>query len=103
MSQMAKQGTHTSDMSELPCELQWQILDYLDQKDHVSMHRTSSSWRNMLIRYLNNKDAIKFSDWRWFCRHFPQRPSCSECMAKLLSKIDDRQLAKDWNWWLQDL
>ena len=97
---MSKQITQLSDMSELPCELQWQILDNLDEKDHISMHRTSSNWRNMLIRYLNNKNAIKGTDWRWFCRHHPQIPGCSECRIKLQDRNNDRQLAKDWNWWL---
>ena len=97
---MTEQTTHMSDMSELPCELQWQILDYLDQKDHVSMHRTSSSWRNMLIGYLNSKNTIKPTDWRWFCRHRPQKLSCTECRVKLQNKINDTQLANDWKWWL---
>ena len=96
---MSKHATMI-DMSDLPVELQWQILDRLEQEDHMAMHQTSRSWRNMLIGYLSSKNAIRPADWRWFCRHCPQKTGCSECLIKLQNKVDKIHLAKDWNWWL---
>ena len=97
---MSKHATSVIDMSDLPVELQWQILNHLEQEDHMAMHQTSVSWRNMLIRYLNSKNAIRPADWRWFCHHLPQKPGCSGCLIKIQNKVDNRDLAKDWNWWL---
>ena len=88
------------ELIDLPHEIQKHILDRLDEKDHVSMHRVSKSWRFMIVDYLNDKHSIKSTDWKWFCRHEPQIARCSECLAKIRNKTDAKGLENDWNWWI---
>lgn len=85
---------------DFPCEIQEKILDLLDQKDHVSMHRVSKSWKQMISDYLNKKDAIHPRDWKWFCKHEPQIKHCHRCLNKCRNKKDQRGLSNDWRWWL---
>ena len=89
-----------TDLADLPYELQVRILARLDQKDHVAIHRTSKRWRNLITRYLNDEGSIKLKDWRWYCRHNPGIPSCSSCLDKVRARKDNRNLGKDWKWWL---
>ena len=88
------------ELTDLPYEIQKCILDRLDEKDHISMHRVSKSWQFMIVEYLNEKHSIKSSDWKWFCRCEPQTERCSKCLARIRSRIDAKGLANDWNWWI---
>ena len=97
---MNEQESETIDLVDLPYEIQKQIFDRLDEKDHVSMHRTSKSWQFMIEQYMNDKTSIKCADWKWFCRHFPQIPNCSECLAKMRTKTHTNGLSNDWKWWI---
>ena len=92
--------SETIDICGLPCEIQKRVLDFLDEKDHVSMFRVSKSWRFMIVQYMNDKNSIKPKDWKWYCRHRPQIPHCSKCMARMLEKNGVKDLTNDWNWWL---
>ena len=88
------------ELADFPYEIQKRILDLLDEKDFISMHRVSTSWQCMIARYLSDKNSIKATDWRWFCRHQPQIEQCSECLMKIRNKKDTKGLANDWNWWI---
>ena len=85
---------------DFPFEIQEKILDLLNEKDHVSMHRVSKSWKQMISDYLNEKNTIHPRDWKWFCRHDPKIKHCHRCLNKCRTKNDQRGLATDWNWWL---
>ena len=41
-----------TELNDLPFEIQKNILDKLDDKDHVSINRVSKSWQFMISRYL---------------------------------------------------
>lgn len=88
-----------TDLSMLPWEIRIKVFDALDVDDHIAIHRTSTTWRRLIIQYLIYKHSIKRNDWRWFCRHNPQRSGCSECLYRIRNKTDNRGLAKDWEWW----
>ena len=85
---------------DFPFEIQEKILDLLDEKDHVSMHRVSKSWKQMISDYLNEKHTIHPRDWKWFCRHDPLKKHCHQCLNRCRSKNDPKGLANDWKWWL---
>ena len=90
------------EITDLPFEVQKGILDRLDEKDLISMHRVSKSWQSMIVRYMDDTSSIKATDWRWFCRHSPRIERCSECLKKIRNKNDIKDLADDWNWWVQN-
>lgn len=100
-----KQSAEKSDMDkkivldECPYEIQKRILDLLDEKDHITIHRVSKSWRMMICQYMDDKTSIKAIDWKWFCKHTPQIMQCSQCLKQRRNKVDDRGLAEDWKWW----
>ena len=94
---MASQKRGPKDLTDLPYELQIRILTLLDQKDHVALHRTSKTWRDMIIHFMTDFNAVKIKDWRWYCRHKPSIPFCPQCLDKIQNK---RGLGDDWNWWL---
>lgn len=87
-------------LSNLPFELQKQILDHLDQADHMAMYQTSTAWQAMIKYYLSDVNKIRSADWRWYCRHHPQVAYCTECLNRMKSRNDVRGLARDWNWWI---
>ena len=89
-----------TEVIDLPYEIQKKILDQLKEKDLISMHRVSKSWQVMIGKYMSDKCSIKSKDWKWFCRHRPQKPHCSQCLERMRNKNDARGLADDWNWWL---
>ena len=87
------------DLSEFPYEIQKQVLDKLDEKDFVAMHKVSTTWKSMIGEYLNDKHSVKSKDWRWFCKHQPQVEKCSICLGKLRKKIENSDNDDVWYWW----
>lgn len=47
------------ELTDFPFELQERILDKLDEKDHISLHRVSKSWQFMMAQYLRNVFIMK--------------------------------------------
>ena len=88
------------EFTELPYEIQKRVLDRLGEKDLISMHRVSKSWKSLIVQYMDDKSSIKSTDWTWFCRHQPRIEQCSQCLMKLRNKNDKKGLADDWNWWV---
>lgn len=87
------------DLSELPYEIQKQVLDKLDDEAFVAMHKVSETWKSMIVQYLNDKHSVKSKDWRWFCKHEPQVEKCSICLRKLRKKIESDEKDDAWYWW----
>ena len=85
---------------DCPYEIQKRILDKLDEKDHISMYRVSKSWQIMIGQYMTDKNSIKSTDWKWFCRHKPQIAFCSKCKARIQNKKNANDEGNDWEWWL---
>ena len=86
-------------LSDAPYEIQKQVLDKLDEKDLVAMHKVSEAWKSMIVHYLNDKHSVKSKDWRWFCKHQPQVEKCSICLRKLRKKIESGDKDDVWYWW----
>ena len=88
-------------ISNMPIEIQHRILSNLSETDLKQLYCVSAFWRTLVRDYMNLKTLVPREDWRWYCRHTPQKERCQVCFKRLRERQNSEQKKTDWEWWTE--
>ena len=88
-------------MSNLPIEILSLILSKLSEADLKNLYNVSVFWKVLVRDYMNLKTLVAREDWRWYCRHTPQKEKCQVCFQRLRERQTSDCKNTDWEWWME--